>query len=184
MANKINFLREGLKNIKTVGTITRSSRFLCRNMVSYVDYQSARWIVEIGAGDGVITRHILEHMHPDAKLMAFEVLGNMCEHLREIDDPRLIVVEDSALELGHYMKQFGFPQLDAVISAVPFVAMPEELAYSIVRECKKHLKPGAPYIQVHYSLLARKMYQEIFGNVDTNFVPLNVPPAFVLVSKA
>lgn len=184
MSKKINFLREGLKNIKTVGTITRSSRFLCRNMISYIDFHKARWIVELGAGDGVITHHILEKMHPDAKLMVFEVMHNMCDHLREIDDPRLIVIEDSAVKLGEYLKECGFPEAEFIVSAVPFVAMPEELSYQIVREAKKNLKSGGLYIQVHYSLLARKMYQEIFGNVDTNFVPLNVPPAFVLVCKA
>jgi hypothetical protein len=32
-------------------------------------------------------------------------------------------------------------------------------------------------------LLTKKFYQTIFGNVDISFVPLNIPPAFVLVSE-
>ena len=180
---KISFLKEGLKNIKTVGTLTRSSRFVCQNMVSHVDLVDAKVVVELGAGDGVITKHILDQMGPDTKLFAFEVLPQMCEHLRKIDDDRLIVVEDSAEHLGDYLQQHGFEQADGIISAIPFVALPTELGFRIVRECRRVLKNGGAYVQIHYSLLAKKIYDEVFGNVNVSFVPLNIPPAFILVSQ-
>ncbi len=181
--NSIRFFKEGIKNLRTVGTLTRSSKYLCRNMVSYVDFDKAKVIVELGAGDGVITRHILTHMAPDAKLLSFEVLDSMAAVLRHIEDDRLIVINDSAEQLGMYLKQYDLEAIDAVISAIPFVALPDELAYRIVGECKKYMKIGAPYIQVHYSLLAKKIYEDIFGDVKVHFVPLNVPPAFVLVAR-
>ena len=99
----IEFLREGLRNLKTVGTVTRSSKHLCKGMIKHVDFQHARLIVELGAGDGVITKHILRNMHPDARLMAFEVHPKFCESLRRIRDKRLIVVEDSAEKLDEYL---------------------------------------------------------------------------------
>ena len=74
-------------------------------------------------------------------------------------------------------------EVDYFISAIPFVALPKELGYSIVRACHKRLRQSGLYIQLHYSLLAKSLYESIFGNVDVNFVPLNVPPAFVLVSE-
>ncbi len=179
----IEFLREGLKNLKTVGTITRSSKFLCKGMVKHVNFDDAELIVELGAGDGVITRHILEGMKSNTKLLTFEVNSRFCEVLRNIDDDRLIVAEDSAENLGKHLEAIGAKQIDYIVSAIPFVALPKELGYSIIRECHKHLKPGGLYIQVHYSLLAKNIYENIFGNVDINFVPINVPPAFVLVSQ-
>ncbi len=181
--NSIQFLKEGIRNLRTVGTLTRSSKYLCRNMVSHVDFSNAKVIVELGAGDGVITRHILKRMAPDARLLAFEVLPSLAEVLRAINDDRLIVINDSAEHLGKYLEQYGFDGVDAVISAIPFVALPDELAYRIVGECKKYMKTGAPYIQVHYSLLAKKIYEDIFGEVKVHFVALNVPPAFVLVAE-
>jgi phospholipid N-methyltransferase len=45
------------------------------------------------------------------------------------------------------------------------------------------LKKGGYYVQLHYSLLAKKLYEKTFGNVDINFVLLNIPPAFVLASE-
>jgi phospholipid N-methyltransferase len=67
--------------------------------------------------------------------------------------------------------------------SLPYVTFPEDLALSIIRTSKEHMKDKALYIQVHYSLLTKKFYQNIFGNVDISFVPLNIPPAFVLVSE-
>lgn len=181
--NSMQFLKEGIRNIRTVGTLTRSSKFLCRSMVRHINFARAKVIVELGAGDGVITRHILQHMAPDARLLAFEVLPSLAEVLRTIDDERLRVINDSAEHLGKYLKQCGMDGIDAIVSAIPFVALPDELAYRIVGECKKYMRPGAPYIQVHYSLLAKKIYEDIFGKVKVHFVPLNVPPAFVLVAE-
>ena len=63
--NHLDFLREGLRNIKTVGTITRSSKALCKKMTEPVNFDKARIIVEYGAGDGVITKHILSQMHKE-----------------------------------------------------------------------------------------------------------------------
>ena len=179
----IDFLREGLRNLKTVGTLTRSSKFLCKNMISHVDFNDASVLVELGAGDGVITKHILSKMRPDAKLLAFEVNPKFCKLLRDIDDDRLIVVEDSAENLGAHLKNAGASQVDFVLSAIPFVALPKEVGLKIVEECHRYLKDKGLYIQIHYSLLARRLYETVFGNVDINFVPLNVPPAFVLVSE-
>ncbi|MBR9919643.1 MAG: methyltransferase domain-containing protein [Bacteroidetes bacterium] len=152
-------------------------------MVKQIDFSQVDHIVELGAGDGVITHHILKQMKPDAKLFAFELLSNMADDLRKIDDDRLIIIEDSAEKLIMYMEKHGVKEVDAIISALPFVAFPDDLAYKIVNQCKHVMKKGGRYVQVHYSLLAKKIYENIFGNVNISFVPLNVPPAFVLVSE-
>lgn len=182
--NKIEFLKESLKNIKTVGTVTRSSKFLCKEMVAPVDFSKAKTVVELGAGDGVVTKHILGKMRPDAKLLTFEVNGAFCDKIRDsIDDDRMVVVEDSAENLKAHLEKYNLGEVDVIISAIPYVSLPEELGYSIVGICKDVLKNNGLYVQIHYSLLMKKMYKKVFGNVDVSFVPLNIPPAFVLVSE-
>lgn len=180
---RIDFLKEGLKDLKTVGTITRSSRYLCKNMIKHINFQEADLIVELGGGDGVITRFILDKMKPNAKLLVFEVNPKFCDILRNIGDDRLVVAEDSAEKLEDYLDRLGAGKVDYVVSALPFVALPKELGLDIVSKCHQFMKQGGRYVQVHYSLLTKKLYQTVFGNVDVNFVPLNVPPAFVLVSE-
>lgn len=179
----IDFFKEGIKNLKTVGTVTRSSKFLCKNMVGHVDFSKAKTLVELGAGDGVITRHILLNMKSDARLLAFEVNPKFCDRLRNIGDERLVVIEDSAENLGKYLRQMGVEEADSVFSALPFVALPKNVGEKIVRECYRHLKYKGRYIQINYSLLAKGLYESVFGNVDVHFVPLNMPPAFVLVCE-
>lgn len=181
--NKISFFKESINNLKTVGTLTRSSKFLCKKMAEQVNYKKAKFIVELGAGDGVITKHILDRMADDAYLMSFEVNPKFCETIREIQDDRLILVEDTVEKLPQYLKKHSFEGIDAVVSAIPFVAFPHDLSYEIVELCRDNMKNDAPFIQVHYSLLTKKMYKKVFGYVDVQFVPLNIPPAFVLVSK-
>jgi phospholipid N-methyltransferase len=179
----IEFIREGLRNLQTVGTLTRSSKQLCKALIKHVDFQNTKLIVELGAGDGVITKHILQAMRPDAKLLAFEVNPRFCEQMRQINDDRLVIIEDSAEHLERYVNEAGFEQIDFIISAIPFVALPKEAGKLIVNEAHKCLKQSGRYIQVHYSLVMKQLYSTVFGNVDVNFVPLNVPPAFVLVSE-
>ena len=180
---RLEFFKQSMRNLKTVGTITRSSKFVCKEMINHVDFKNSKVLVELGAGDGVITKHILSAMGPNTKLLSFEVNHAFCEVMRKIEDDRLIVVEDSAEKLQYYIDELGAGQPDFIISAIPFVAMPEDLSYKIVRSCEKSLQPNGKYIQIHYSLLLKKMYKSVFGNVDVNFVPLNIPPAFVLVSE-
>lgn len=178
----MSFITESIKNIKTVGTVTRSSKFLCKKMVEQTDFEDAKVIVELGAGDGVITKHILKKLPKDASLMVFEVHPEFCVLLRKLEDPRLIIIEDTAEKIGEYLTKHNFTEIDAIISAIPFVVVPEDESYRIVEACKHYLKEMGTYVQVHYSLVKKKMYENVFGNVDVSFVPLNVPPAFVLKS--
>lgn len=181
--NAFTFLRESLRNIKTVGTVTRSSPALCRGVIKPVDFAHARHLVELGAGDGVITKHILAAMHADARLIAFEVNPKFCTQLRELSDERLIVVEDSAEHLKRHLSANSFDEIDAVISAIPFVSLPKTLADTIVSLCRDVLRVGGPFCQVHYSLIRKKVYAGIFGNAKVSFIPMNVPPAFVITSR-
>jgi phospholipid N-methyltransferase len=180
---RFSFFIEGIKNLKTTGTITRSSRYVCRKMVEDVDFSNAKCIVELGGGDGVVTKHILKRLQGDTKLITFEILPQFCEMLRELDDERLIVAEDSAENIQQHLKAHGFQQADYVISTLPIVNIPEDIALRIVRAAKDSLKPNGLYVQLHYSLLVKSLYEKVFGNVAVKFVVRNVPPAFILRSR-
>ena len=179
----IEFFREGIRNLQTMGTIAPSSKQLCKGMIKHIDFEQAKVIVELGAGNGVITKHILKNMRPDAKLITFEVNAKFCAQLREIRDDRLFVVEDSAEFIGKYIAEAGAKEIDYVVSALPFVTLPKDLGRLIVGKAHQYLKKSGLFIQMHYSLVLRPLYNAVFGNVNTNFVPINVPPAFVLVSQ-
>ena len=175
-----SFLLEGFRNLRTTGTFTRSSPALCRAAIDRIDFPAAKVIVELGAGDGVITKHILEKLPADGKVIAFEVSPELCDDMRALNDPRLIVAQDSAENIRHYLDQIGADKADHIVSAIPFAALPEELGKSIVRAAKDTLRPGGCYNQVHYSLKTKSYYEDAFGEVETQRVWANLPPAWVL----
>jgi phospholipid N-methyltransferase len=179
----LDFFKEGIRNLRTTGTITRSSRFLCREMIRPLDFEKAKIIVELGAGDGVITRHILSHMSKDATLISFEVNDKFCEILRNINDPRLVVAEDSAENILEHLKVHGFEQADYIISALPFLSLPKELGMNILRKSASVLREGGVFTQMQYSLFLKHIYESVFDKVSLRFVPLNVPPAFVFICE-
>jgi phospholipid N-methyltransferase len=79
------------------------------------------------------------------------------------------------------MKDQGHEQVDYIVSAIPFVAFSKEDTVSIVSQAKDLLSQAGKYIQVHYSLVLKKIYKNIFPTVDLNFVLVNFPPAWVFV---
>jgi len=176
------FFKESLKNLKTVGTVTRSSRYLCQAVVREARLQDARVVVELGAGDGVMTRHLLGAMSKDAVLISFEINKAFCEQMAQIDDNRLVIINDSAEILPDILHSMGIKEVDVVVSALPFSVFPEDLALTIVRISHEVLTKKGRFVQIHYSLKTRKLYREVFGNVATGFELRNIPPAFVLTS--
>ncbi|MBK8704511.1 MAG: methyltransferase [Saprospiraceae bacterium] len=180
---RLEFLRESLRDIKTVGTLTPSSRHLCESMIRHIDFENGITIVELGAGDGVITHQLLSKMPVDSRLIVFEVNEKFCRTLRQIHDPRFILIDDTAEKLDDYLNQLHIDHIDYVISALPFTSLPRTLGINIVKQCYQHLNKGGLFVQMHYSLFTKRLYKKIFGNVDVCFVPLNLPPAFVFVSE-
>lgn len=166
--------------MRTTGTLTRSSPALCKAAIDRIDFKNATVVVELGAGDGVITKYILDKMPAHGKVIAFEVSPELCDDMRAFNDPRLIVAQDSAENIRHYLDQIGVDKADHVISAIPFAALPEALGKSIVRAARDNLRPGGCYNQVHYSLKTKNYYEQAFGRVETQRVWANLPPAYVL----
>ena len=179
----LSFLREGLKNIRTTGTITRSGTALCLAAIDRIDWSTTRVIVELGAGDGVITRHILRYLRPDARVIACEVSPDLCDDLRAIGDERLIVAQDSAENIRPYLDRIGADYADHIVSAIPFAALPPKLGQRIVGSAHANLRPGGRYHQVHYSLKTMDYYRRAFGAVEARRVFLNLPPAWVLYCR-
>ena len=181
---RIHFFRESLRNMRSTGSIAPSSRFLCRAIVGNIDREQAQIVVELGPGDGVITRFILDRLDPTARLVIFEINPVFVEKINaNFNDPRLTVIHDSAEKMGEYFEQLGIEKVDYFVSGIPFVMLPESLAEIITRECLHFLNPKGKFIQFHYSPLMLGFYRKIFGNTDVEVVPLNIPPALVVTCE-
>lgn len=178
-----SFFYEGVKTIKTTGSIAPTSKYTSKKMLEYVDFKNATCIVELGAGEGCITKHILKNMRQDAILLSFEINDKFCEDLRKIKDKRLHIIQDSAENLQQYLEAHQLEKADFIVSAIPMVVLPKNLSESIVKAAHYALRKGGNYIQLHYSKLTLDLYQTIFGNAETHREWRNLPPAVVVVSE-
>ena len=176
---KVRFLFQSLKNFQQMGTVIRSGNAMCRKMTHFIDPQLDLILVELGAGDGAITKYILDRMSPQAKLFVFEINSELCDVLSKINDPRLILINDSAENIKIHLDKYGLHEVDTIISAIPFLVLPDDLTKKILYLSKGVLKTGGTFIQMHYAKTVQKMYKNIFGNVHTYFVPVNIPPGYV-----
>lgn len=184
MQQRFDFLWESLRNLRATGSVAPSSRFLCRRIVAKIDPAHAQTVVELGPGDGVITRYILNRLPAGARLVVFEVNAVFVEKMRaRFDDPRLILIHDSAENMGQHLAALGLERVDYFVSGIPFVMLPEVLSENIIAACRHWLRPGGRFIQFHYSPLRVGFYRRYFGNVAVDFIPLNLPPALVITCQ-
>lgn len=163
-----------------VGAVSPSSRFLAKKMLSEIDFDRAKAIVELGPGTGVFTRRLLSKMDANAKLFVFELNDDFYNNLKHsIDDPRVILIHDSAEHLEKYLNENGVEYADVVISSLPLANFSEELTKSILSTSYNNLKAQGKYIQFQYSLQAKKDITAYFNEMQIKFTALNFPPAFV-----
>lgn len=178
MATKRNFIKEFWKEKRVVGAISPSTRFLGEKMVENVDFDKSKLLVELGPGTGVFTDVIIDRMHPDAKLLVFELNDSFYKSLnKRIKDPRVQVIHDSAEYIEKYLE--NGEKMDVVISSLPLMVFTEELRKNVVDAAHDCLKPKGTYIQFQYSLQSKKLLESVYKKVSVKFTMKNFPPAFV-----
>lgn len=157
-----------------------SSPFLVRKMLSRVDFDSVRLVVELGPGTGPLTKEILARLHPEGRLVAVESNEAFCAMLEKIGDARLRVECVSAGELPGILKG---EKADVVFSGLPIAVLDREMVQNILEAVKQSLAPNGIFVQFQYSLASKKLLKTFFEEVSVDFTPVNVPPAFVYVAR-
>ncbi|MEH6892439.1 rRNA adenine N-6-methyltransferase family protein, partial [Bacillus sp. JJ864] len=65
----LHFLSEYIKHPRTVGAAFASSKQLAKQMVSPINFEKAKCIIEYGPGTGVFTEQLIQHKHNDTVLL-------------------------------------------------------------------------------------------------------------------
>jgi len=168
-----------IKNIRTTGTITPSSKNLVRRMLAPIDFSTARCIVELGPGNGCVTRSLLKRMHSDCVLVCLEVNNDFVAQLNRVDDPRLQVRNACASSFREILEELGITEVDYVVSSLPLAIIDDDVVANILTEVKSNLKEGGRFLQYQYSLANYSDVKPIFSDVKLRFTLRNMPPAFV-----
>lgn len=171
------FLRQFIRNPRTVGSMVPSSRFLVDKMLAGVPWDRCRTVVELGPGTGQVTSGILARMPAGGSLLLFEREAVFRESLAE-RFPRVELFPE-ATQLEQVIQERGQGPVDAVLSGLPFALMPPDRRREILDQVHACLVPGGRFVAFQYSLLLLRELRERFSTVSVRFTPLNLPPAFV-----
>jgi len=178
---RFDFFLAALKNLETVGTFTFSSGHLVKKIIEPIDFSTADCVVELGSGNGCITRELLKSMKEDSTLLSFEINDKFVDLLSEINDPRLKLIHDGAEKFEEYLDGLDIESADYIVSSLPMVILPKEMKRSLFSSIKKRLKPNGSFIQISYTRKGLKEYRSEFENVSYKHTFRNLPPAFIYV---
>ncbi|WP_241609064.1 class I SAM-dependent methyltransferase [Rosenbergiella australiborealis] len=168
--SKAGFVQQFIRNPRAIGSITPSSVMLCETMAKSADWQTISRVAELGAGDGVLTRLLLQYLDPHASLDIFEINPRLVQQLHEIHDHRLAIHAHSAEHLnGRY---------DAIFSGLPLLSLPAKTRHAILEKVHHTLTPGGIFIQFQYTSLTQPELSRYFI-WERQRVIKNVPPAWV-----
>ncbi|EAA2100125.1 TPA: methyltransferase domain-containing protein [Salmonella enterica subsp. enterica serovar Bredeney] len=174
LKHQVGYVRQFIKSPRTFGSLAPSSPWLCNRMAELADWTQATTVAELGAGDGVLTRRLLDRMASDAQLDAWEIQPELAGQLRTLAerDHRLQVFSRSAERLErHY---------DIIFSCLPLLSIPVIPRLRILNRVRERLNPGGVFIQFQYSTLSEKLLSRYFEWTRVYEVR-NIPPAWIYV---
>jgi phospholipid N-methyltransferase len=181
MDNKRFLLKELFTNISTTGAITFSSKSLVNKMLSYADFRGKKVIVELGGGDGSITKGIVDRMDADAKLLVFEINKAFCENLKKkFPGPNVHIIADSAENMDRYLDG---KKADLILSSLPLTLINKESREDIYRKSKASIQDGGKLIQICYSYPLKYQFARYFNTIKSHLSIKNFPPTFILVCQ-
>lgn len=151
-----------------------------KKMLKPIDFSDAKVVIELGPGNGVFTKGLLQKLDKNAKLFSFELNENFYNLIKsKIQDERLILLNKSAEDIAEVLAEYNIDKVDYVISSLPLAVIDEPVKNAILDAAYAALKPEGKYVQFQYTLNAKKLLESKFKNVSYKFVPANIPPAFV-----
>jgi phospholipid N-methyltransferase len=164
-----------------VAYVLPSSKALVRRVLDKMDFAKARVFVEFGAGEGCYTRELAKRLAPDAKLLAFELDGQLAAHLRRQfrDDPRVMVYEQDAATFREELQQLGIREADYVLSGIPFSYLEPKKKKQILAAVHDGLTADGQFI-VYQVTPELKGHTRMFAAHEVEYFLANIPPMFIV----
>ena len=179
------FFKRFLQRPMQVASIVPSSRMLIDRVASKFDFSVPRTIAEFGPGEGCHTREIVRRMHPESRLLLFELDPELANHLRVQfrDDPRISVLNTDAAALPAELAKLGIQHCDYVVSGIPFSTMEIGKKRELLRGIAQSLAPNAHSAFIIYQVTneLRGHGDKIFPRIKSEYCLQNIPPMFVTV---
>jgi phosphatidylethanolamine/phosphatidyl-N-methylethanolamine N-methyltransferase len=172
------FFRRWLANPLQMGSIIPSSRALCSRIARNVERKPDEFVLELGAGTGVVSKALLDHGVPPEKLIVIEIVPDMAEHLRSVL-PGVNVICGDAWALKDAIPPEWQNRIGTAICGIPLVLLPLAQQQAFV-DAVEAVAPGKGFLLFTYCITSPLPYQKL--GLDAKrlaWTPLNFPPASV-----
>ena len=174
------FFKRFLQRPFQIASIVPSSRALVERVAGKIDFNQARVIAEYGPGEGVHSREIARRMHPNARLLLFELDPVFSRDLERqfSDDPRVTVLNRNAAELTAEMETRGIRHCDYILSGIPFSILDIDKKRALLKTTYEALAPGGSFI-IYQVTNELKQHATIFDQAESEYFLQNIPPMFI-----
>ncbi|MEN1938625.1 rRNA adenine N-6-methyltransferase family protein [Paenibacillus sp. 102] len=178
----ITFLTEFVKHPKNTGAIAPSSNRLAKKMVGAINFEEAKYILELGPGTGSFTKEIIKRKKEYTIFILIEINEVFFKKLQKQfkDDPNILVIHGSAENIKKYIKELQIEKVDYVLSGLPFTSLPRDVSSRILSSVMESLSEDGEFITFQYSLAKKAFIQNFFQEISLKKVWLNLPPAHIL----
>ena len=177
---KLDFLKIAVKDYKTVGAVFSSSKHAVKAVAKQLKPEY-KYIVEYGAGSGVITKEILNKISTNGRVVAIELNKSLFKKLSEIKDKRLLVLNEDVVKVSKKLGKLGLPKIDAIVSGIPFSFLKSAVRKEVLKNTQKGISEGGRFIAYQTSLLTFSYMKKLFKKVRSRFELRNMPPYFIIV---
>lgn len=181
-------LREFVRAPFSTATIAPSSRHLAHRMAGALQLETAQSVVELGPGTGALTNELLPRLHRDARFLAVELNPNFAEEWQRQFPGRQVEV-GSVVNLRQICIRHQMPQVDCIVSGLPWPSFPVPLQESGLEEVVSLLNPGGQMVTFGYHVGMcmpsgrhfLRLVERRFRRVERlKWVWRNLPPAYIL----
>ena len=177
-ANKSLFFRRWLRNPLQMGSIIPSSPTLCRKIAAAVERGPDEYVLELGAGTGVISAALIAAGVPANKLIVVEIVPEMAQFLRE-SLPGVNVICGDAFDLKNVLPAHMHGQIGTAICGIPLVLLPLERQEAF-RDAVESVAPGKGFLLYTYCATSPLPYGKLgMAARRMAFTLANFPPASV-----
>lgn len=178
VANSGLFFRRWLANPLQMGSIIPSSRALCERIARNVRRNDDEYVLELGAGTGVVSKAMIDHGVPPEKLIVVEIVPDMADHLRSVL-PGVNVICGDAFALKETIPPEWQNKIGTAICGIPLVMLPLEQQQRFV-DAVESVAPGKGFLLLTYCITSPLPYRKLGLNATRlEWTPLNFPPASV-----
>lgn len=177
-ANAALFLRRWMANPLQMGSIVPSSPSLCRRIAERVQRGPQDYVLELGAGTGVLSRALLEQGVPPERLVVVEIVPDMAAHLRRTL-PGVRVVCGDAFALADCIPAEAQGRIGTAICGIPLVLLPLERQRAFL-DSVESVAPGRGFLLYSYCITSPLPWRKLgLAARREAWTPRNFPPASV-----